>query len=74
MRDMAASLGLYGLGTMGSALALNILERGFPLHVANRTAAKVPALPGRGRAAGGTAPRGTRGSRRWPRRWRRPAR
>ena len=42
MRDTAASLGLYGLGVMGSALALNILERGFPLHVANRTAAKVP--------------------------------
>ena len=36
-----ASLGLFGLGTMGSALALNILEKGFPLHVANRTAAKV---------------------------------
>jgi 6-phosphogluconate dehydrogenase len=40
--DGTASLGLYGLGTMGAALALNILERGFPLHVANRTAAKVP--------------------------------
>ncbi|WP_246045279.1 NADP-dependent phosphogluconate dehydrogenase [Rubellimicrobium roseum] len=42
MREMTASLGLYGLGVMGSALALNILEKGFPLHVANRTAAKVP--------------------------------
>ena len=42
MQDTTASLGLYGLGTMGAALALNILERGFPLHVANRTAAKVP--------------------------------
>ena len=42
MRDTTASLGLYGLGVMGSALALNILERGFALHVANRTAAKVP--------------------------------
>jgi 6-phosphogluconate dehydrogenase len=41
---MGTSLGLYGLGTMGSALALNILEKGFPLHVANRTAAKVPAF------------------------------
>ncbi len=39
--SLGASLGLYGLGTMGSALALNILEKGFPLHVANRTAAKV---------------------------------
>ncbi|RYG92909.1 NADP-dependent phosphogluconate dehydrogenase [Loktanella sp. IMCC34160] len=32
-----ATLGLYGLGTMGSALALNILDNGFGLHVANRT-------------------------------------
>jgi len=36
MADVA-SLGLYGLGTMGSALALNILDNGFALHVANRT-------------------------------------
>ncbi|NBQ49984.1 MAG: NADP-dependent phosphogluconate dehydrogenase [Marivivens sp.] len=33
-----ANLGLYGLGTMGSALALNILDNGFALHVANRSA------------------------------------
>lgn len=32
-----ATLGLFGLGTMGSALALNILEKGFALHVANRS-------------------------------------
>jgi 6-phosphogluconate dehydrogenase len=51
--DMTASLGLYGLGTMGAALALNILDRGFPLHVANRTAAKVPVfLQGAGSLAG----------------------
>ncbi len=37
MADLA-TLGLYGLGTMGSALALNILDNGFALHVANRTA------------------------------------
>ena len=36
MSDLA-TLGLYGLGTMGSALALNILDNGFALHVANRT-------------------------------------
>ena len=30
-----ATLGLYGLGTMGSALSLNILENGFTLHVTN---------------------------------------
>lgn len=32
-----ATLGLYGLGTMGSALALNILDNGFGLYVSNRT-------------------------------------
>lgn len=37
-----ANMGLYGLGTMGSALALNILDNGFALHVANRSADKVP--------------------------------
>ncbi|MCF2905281.1 NADP-dependent phosphogluconate dehydrogenase [Octadecabacter sp. CECT 8868] len=31
-----ATLGLFGLGTMGSALSLNILEKGFTLHVSNR--------------------------------------
>ena len=30
-----ATLGLFGLGTMGSALSLNILEKGFSLHVTN---------------------------------------
>ena len=44
MGEASGGLGLYGLGTMGSALALNILERGFALGVANRTAAKVPAF------------------------------
>ena len=38
MTDLA-TLGLYGLGTMGSALALNILDHGFALHVANRSPA-----------------------------------
>ena len=37
MGETVANLGLYGLGTMGSALALNILDNGFGLHVANRT-------------------------------------
>ena len=31
----SATLGLFGLGTMGSALSLNILENGFALHVTN---------------------------------------
>jgi len=38
----AATLGLYGLGTMGSALALNILDNGFALHVSNRSSDAVP--------------------------------
>ena len=36
-----ATLGLYGLGTMGSALSLNILENGFALHVTNREVATI---------------------------------
>ena len=37
----AAKIGLIGLGTMGSALALNIAEKGFPIAVWNRTVSKV---------------------------------
>ena len=33
--------GLYGLGTMGAALALNIVDNGFPLAVCNRTSTVV---------------------------------
>jgi len=33
-----AKIGLIGLGTMGSMLALNIAEKGFPIAVWNRTA------------------------------------
>ncbi len=40
----AANLGLYGLGTMGSALALNILDNGYGLAVSNRSAEVVPAF------------------------------
>ena len=35
-----AEIGLVGLGTMGSALALNIAEKGFPIAVWNRTTEK----------------------------------
>lgn len=35
-----ATIGLIGLGTMGSALALNIAEKGFPIAVWNRTTAR----------------------------------
>ena len=38
---MTATIGLFGLGTMGSALALNIAEKGFDLHVANRSQGRV---------------------------------
>ena len=37
-RDMAADIGVYGLGTMGSALALNLAEQGFDVAVSNREA------------------------------------
>jgi 6-phosphogluconate dehydrogenase len=37
-------VGLIGLGTMGSALALNIAEKGFPIAVWNRTAATTRAF------------------------------
>ncbi|MEM7075839.1 MAG: NADP-dependent phosphogluconate dehydrogenase [Pseudomonadota bacterium] len=33
---MAAQIGVYGLGTMGSALALNMAEHGFDVAVSNR--------------------------------------
>lgn len=35
---MSSEIGLIGLGTMGSALALNIAEKGFEIAVWNRTA------------------------------------
>jgi 6-phosphogluconate dehydrogenase len=37
-----ARIGLIGLGTMGSALALNIAEKGFSVAVTNRTGARIP--------------------------------
>ncbi len=36
-----ARIGLVGLGTMGSALALNMAEKGFDVAVTNRTAARI---------------------------------
>lgn len=41
---MGARIGLVGLGTMGSALALNIAEKGFPVAVYNRTTAVTQAF------------------------------
>lgn len=37
-----STIGLYGLGTMGAALALNLAERGFAVKVANRSPEAVP--------------------------------
>ena len=37
MTKTKPSIGLIGLGTMGSALALNIADKGFPIAVFNRT-------------------------------------
>ncbi len=37
--DQGADIGVYGLGTMGSALALNLAEKGFSVAVSNREAA-----------------------------------
>lgn len=34
---MTAKIGIYGLGTMGAALALNMAEHGIPIAVSNRT-------------------------------------
>ncbi|WP_136440801.1 NADP-dependent phosphogluconate dehydrogenase [Pacificoceanicola onchidii] len=35
------TIGLYGLGTMGAALSLNMADNGIQVHVANRTASAV---------------------------------
>ena len=37
-------IGFIGLGTMGSAMAANIVRAGFPLTVWNRTAGRAPEL------------------------------
>ncbi|ETX27157.1 NADP-dependent phosphogluconate dehydrogenase [Roseivivax isoporae] len=45
-------IGIYGLGTMGAALALNMAENGIDIAVANRTASAVPAFLDRAGALG----------------------
>lgn len=42
MAEKSADIGLYGLGVMGSALALNLAESGFRVAVANREAIRIP--------------------------------
>ena len=44
MTQEMPSTGLIGLGTMGSNLALNIAENGFPIAVFNRTASRTRAF------------------------------
>ena len=39
-----ADIGVYGLGTMGSALALNLAEKGFHVAVSNREAEWIDAF------------------------------
>lgn len=51
---MASAIGLIGLGTMGSALALNIAEKGFDIAVYNRTTSVTDSFAAE---AGALAPR-----------------
>lgn len=45
---MSEAIGLIGLGNLGRPLAVNLLERGYPLAVFNRTASKAEGLAGQG--------------------------
>lgn len=52
-------IGIYGLGTMGAALALNMVEKGVPIAVSNRTDDMITAFSERAAPLGGdvtTAP------------------
>lgn len=44
MTQATADIGVYGLGTMGSALALNLAEHGFQVAVTNRETAWIDAF------------------------------
>jgi len=46
MSNKSPSVGLVGLGTMGSNLALNIAEKGYPIAVFNRTGSRTKAFHG----------------------------
>ena len=41
-KDVNADIGVFGLGTMGSALALNLAENGFRVAVSNKHADRIP--------------------------------
>ena len=52
--DPGLTVGLVGLGNMGTAIAERLLEAGYPLAVYNRTAAKAEPLAARGAAVAET--------------------
>lgn len=54
---------LLGLGTMGSGMAKNLLQAGFPLTVYNRTSAKAEAIRGAGASIAATPADAARGAR-----------
>ena len=45
---MKQTIGFIGLGTLGTPIAINLLDRGHALHVYNRTAAKAEPLAAKG--------------------------
>jgi len=51
---MAADIGVYGLGTMGSALALNLAEQGFEVVVSNRESDWIKPFLGEAEGLAGT--------------------
>lgn len=58
---MTTSIGFIGLGTMGYAMAANLLRKGFDVTVYNRTAAKAEQLRELGAAVAATPADATRG-------------
>ena len=44
----SSTVGVVGLGTMGSRIAARLLDAGHPVHATNRTRAKAQPLIGRG--------------------------
>ena len=46
-----ARVGILGLGKMGSAFALNLLSKGYQVHVYNRSKERLPKLVAKGAIA-----------------------
>ncbi len=59
---MAEQVAILGLGTMGSAMAANLLKAGFSLTVYNRTAAKAQALVSAGARLASTPAEAAKGA------------